>query len=186
MQPTILKLDISGLPVGWITWQTAAVLYSRERVRWEAGDTRFTFTGGVRGDGLRSSVSISSIIAVPDKSGRYMKRAPPPLTNRALFQRDGVCLYCGERYPASKLTMDHVIPKSRGGETSWTNAATACKPCNTAKNDRLLSETSMSLLAVPFVPDPAAYLLLIASGRRITACQQSWLESFAAKGKKLS
>lgn len=80
--PTILKLDVSGLPIEWITWQTAATLYARDRVKWEAGDTRFTVYGGSRRDGTQSSITMASIIAVQDKSRRFERRRPPALTNR--------------------------------------------------------------------------------------------------------
>jgi len=181
----ILKLDVAGLPVEWIGWQTAATLYARDCVRWEVGDVSWTLQGGRRADGLRSTLTINSIIAVADRGHRYQRRRPPPLTNRTLFQRDGhVCLYCGERFAPRALTRDHVIPLSKGGADCWTNVATACRPCNAAKGNRL-PEQWRPLIAVPFVPDPASYLLLVASGR-IRADQQAWLESYSDRRRPLS
>ena len=50
------------------------------------------------------------------------------------FLRDRfTCQYCGEAFPASALTFEHVIPRSRGGRTTWSNIVTACMPCNTGK-----------------------------------------------------
>lgn len=126
--PVILKLDAGGLPVGWIHWQTAVTLYARKRVCWEAGEERFAITGGINArTGERSYFEIGSIIAVADRSRRYT-HGVPMLTNRTLFQRDhNLCLYCGEQYNPTQLTRDHVMPASRGGETTWLNCVTACK-----------------------------------------------------------
>jgi 5-methylcytosine-specific restriction endonuclease McrA len=186
MIPQVLKLDVSGCPVEWVNWQIAATLYARQRVKWEAGDARFTLRGGNRDDGSRSSMTINSIIAVQDRSRRFEHRHIP-LTNRTLFQRDRhICLYCGGRFNTKDLTRDHVVPASRGGKDVWSNVATACRSCNQRKDAKTPEEARMPLLAVPYRPDPASYLLLIASGRRITACQASWLESFASKDQRLS
>ena len=88
MIPHILKLDTGGLPVSWITWQSAATLYCRERVVWEAGKERFVIHGGVSAaTGRPSELNIGSIIAVGDRSRRF-ERGVPLLTNRTLFQRD--------------------------------------------------------------------------------------------------
>ena len=55
-----------------------------------------------------------------------------------LFLRDSyTCCYCGEKQTKKDLTMDHVLPLSKGGETSWTNIVTACGPCNFSKSDRI-------------------------------------------------
>src|SRR5690606_12093917 len=54
-----------------------------------------------------------------------------------VFARDEHrCQYCGQRLAANKLTYDHVIPRSAGGRTEWTNIVTACRPCNARKADR--------------------------------------------------
>lgn len=186
MIPQVLKLDMSGCPVEWVSWQTAATLYARQRVRWEAGAAHFVLTGGRRDDGSRSSMTINSIIAVHDRSKRFERRYIP-LSNRTLFQRDRhVCLYCGCKFHVHDLTRDHVIPLSRGGRDEWVNVVTACRSCNQSKDAKTPEEARMPLLAVPFRPDPASYLLLLASSRRITACQASWLETFASKNQRLT
>ncbi|MDO9453446.1 MAG: HNH endonuclease [Stagnimonas sp.] len=144
----ILKLDAGGLPVGWIHWQTAVTLYARKRVCWEAGEERFAIAGGINArTGQRSHFEIGSIIAVADRSRRYT-HGVPMLTNRTLFQRDhNLCLYCGEQYNPTQLTRDHVMPASRGGETTWLNCVTACRECNQAKDARTPEEAGMKLLA---------------------------------------
>ena len=68
------------------------------------------------------------------------------ISRRALFARDGWrCVYCGST--AGRLTLDHVIPRSRGGDSVWENVVTACAPCNLRKGDRTLEEAAMTLAA---------------------------------------
>ena len=178
--PAILKLDAGGLPVGWIRWQTAVVLYARERVRWEAGDERFVIRGGTcAATGRTSRIEIGSIIAVADRSKRFEKGVPL-LTNRTLFHRDqNICLYCGLQFAHGQLTRDHVIPASRSGLSTWENCVTACRHCNQRKDDRTPEEASMKLLAVPYTPNLAEYLIL--QNRRILADQMAFLRSYARR-----
>ncbi|MCO6455616.1 MAG: HNH endonuclease [Pirellulaceae bacterium] len=72
---------------------------------------------------------------------------------RNLFARDGhACQYCGTTYPASQLSLDHVVPRSRGGETSWENVVCSCVACNTKKGGRTPVEARMKLLRQPAKP----------------------------------
>lgn len=178
--PSILKLDVGGLPVSWIPWQTAVTLYARERVRWETGEERFTIHGGICArTGQPSTMQIGSIIAVADQSRRYEKGVPL-LTNRTLFHRDHhLCLYCGNQYSHGQLTRDHIVPASRGGATAWENCVTACRECNQRKDNRTPEEASMKLLAVPYTPNLAEYLIL--QNRKILADQMEFLLSYARK-----
>lgn len=180
MIPAILKLDAGGLPVGWIHWQTAVTLYARQRVCWEAGEERFSVAGGINArTGERSFFELGSIIAVADRSKRY-SQGEPLLTNRTLFHRDQyLCLYCGDEYPHAELTRDHIVPVSRGGENTWENCVSACRDCNQAKDARTPEEAGMKLLAVPYTPNLAEYLIL--QNRRILADQMEFLKGFARK-----
>lgn len=68
----------------------------------------------------------------------------------SLFRRDRyVCQYCGEALSPSRSTIDHVVPTSQGGETSWRNCVTACFYCNNKKANRTPSEAGMKLIARP-------------------------------------
>lgn len=69
-----------------------------------------------------------------------------------LARDDHHCQYCGKRFPVSRLSIDHVVPKSRGGPSSWTNVVTACNDCNTRKGGRLPHEASMRLMREPRAP----------------------------------
>lgn len=75
------------------------------------------------------------------------------LTKKNIFIRDDHrCQYCGRKFPEPKLTIDHVIPKSRGGKTTWTNLVTACAECNTKKGGRLPWEARMRVLKQATIP----------------------------------
>ena len=74
------------------------------------------------------------------------------ISRRALFARDGWrCVYCGTT--SGRLTLDHVVPRSRGGDSVWENVVTSCAPCNHKKGNRLLEEASMTLSAPPRAGD---------------------------------
>lgn len=82
-----------------------------------------------------------------------VRRPTVRLTRRNVMLRDGFqCQYCERRGPVSLLDIDHVIPRSRGGEDSWTNLVTACQPCNRRKGRRTPLEAAMPLLRLPGAP----------------------------------
>lgn len=89
-----------------------------------------------------SVIRLRQFVKVP-----YRRRAP--LNRRGVFARDGHrCQYCS----AAADSIDHVIPRSRGGQHTWENVVAACRPCNVRKRDRLLHETSMVLHDRPTPP----------------------------------
>ncbi|MEO0470670.1 MAG: HNH endonuclease [Bacteroidota bacterium] len=78
------------------------------------------------------------------------------LTRQNIFKRDrNRCVYCGSR---DNLTIDHVIPKSRGGRDTWENLATACQKCNAKKGDLTLEQSEMEMSHAPFRPSFVMYL----------------------------
>ena len=88
---------------------------------------------------------------------RYVKvpyRASVPLTRKAVFARDGGrCVYCG----AGATSLDHVVPKSRGGPHTWDNVVSACSRCNHVKADRGVAELGWRLRRAPVAPTGAAW-----------------------------
>jgi 5-methylcytosine-specific restriction endonuclease McrA len=72
---------------------------------------------------------------------------------RNIFARDGNrCQYCGRKFPTSELSLDHVNPRSRGGETTWENIVCSCVKCNVRKGGRTPQEAHMHLVKLPVKP----------------------------------
>jgi 5-methylcytosine-specific restriction endonuclease McrA len=83
---------------------------------------------------------------------------PPAFTRFNVFLRDGfACQYCGS---ADDLTFDHLVPRSKGGRTTWENIVTACAPCNLRKGDRLLEDSGLHLRRLPRPPAPVLFIHL--------------------------
>jgi 5-methylcytosine-specific restriction endonuclease McrA len=76
-----------------------------------------------------------------------------PVTRRTVLARDHyTCQYCGAIPPRQQLTLDHVLPRSRGGQTTWENVVTACEKCNGRKGSQTPLEAEMRLLTSPHRP----------------------------------
>jgi 5-methylcytosine-specific restriction endonuclease McrA len=72
---------------------------------------------------------------------------------RNIYARDeNRCQYCGKRFPTSELSLDHVVPRSRGGGSTWHNLVCCCVACNTRKGGRLPEEAGLKLIRPPFKP----------------------------------
>jgi 5-methylcytosine-specific restriction endonuclease McrA len=111
-------------------------------------------------------VRLVSYVRVPRAAQRRISR-------RALFARDGwECVYCG--MSGVRLTLDHVVPRSRGGDSVWENVVTSCAPCNLRKGDRSLQEASMVLSKQPRPPAPALFIKL--ASPRIPSSWRPYLE----------
>lgn len=72
---------------------------------------------------------------------------------KSVFARDDFrCQYCGKSRPTSQLSLDHVMPRSQGGKTTWANIVSSCLPCNSRKGGRTPEEARMKLLSTPVAP----------------------------------
>src|SRR5437773_6740283 len=97
------------------------------------------------------------------------------ITRRAVFARDGwACQYCGSR---SNLTVDHVVPRSKGGISTWDNIVASCAPCNRRKGDYLLRQVGMSLRRRPRKPKP--HIFIHVASPTIPAAWQAYLPDAA-------
>jgi 5-methylcytosine-specific restriction endonuclease McrA len=122
----------------------AEVLEAHERVLRSASDT-YPWPHVIR---------LVTYVCVPRAAQRKISR-------RALFARDEwSCVYCGTS--GGRLTLDHVVPRSRGGDSVWENVVTACAPCNLRKGDRLPEEASMTLKRRPRPPHAVLFIRLAA------------------------
>jgi 5-methylcytosine-specific restriction endonuclease McrA len=97
-------------------------------------------------------IRLNSYVRIPQRA------TSARISRRAVFARDKHrCQYCGS---ARHLTVDHVVPRSRGGSDTWDNLVTSCAPCNRKKGDRPLDLAGLRLLRPPRAPGPAAFVLL--------------------------
>jgi 5-methylcytosine-specific restriction endonuclease McrA len=104
-------------------------------------------------------------------------RVQRKISRRALFARDGWrCVLL--RDDGRRLTLDHVVPRSRGGDPCGRNVVTACAPCNHKKGNRLLEEASMELLHLPKPPAPVLFIRLAAP--KIPSGWQPYLASWGS------
>jgi len=95
-------------------------------------------------------------------------------SRRNIFERDkNTCQYCGRRMPRSEVTIDHVIPRSRGGIDSWENLVLACVDCNVKKGNRTPAEARMPLIRKPVKPSWLPQL-----GARVPASQLGTWQRF--------
>jgi 5-methylcytosine-specific restriction endonuclease McrA len=102
------------------------------------------------------------------------------ISRRALFARDDwQCVYCGSA--GGRLTLDHVIPRSRGGDSSWENVVTSCAPCNLRKGDRLPHEVQMQPTVRPRPPAPVLFIRLATP--KIPARWERYLAPYATSTK---
>jgi 5-methylcytosine-specific restriction endonuclease McrA len=92
---------------------------------------------------------------------------------RNLFARDkNSCQYCGRRFPTAELTLDHVVPRSHGGVTSWSNIVCACVKCNVLKGGRTPEQAHMHLIKPPIKPRRNPALCLTIADRRYSSWKQ--------------
>ena len=151
----VLVLNASYEPLSVVSLRRAVVLLLKEKAEIVEAAQAY-----LRAE--HSTIPVPLVIRLV-----YFVRIPRsfglPLSRRTILARDGyTCQYCGRT--DSELTMDHVVPVSRGGQTVWTNVVTACVPCNRKKANRTPEEANMHLRTQPFKPLYVA-LALVGSAR---------------------
>lgn len=142
-----LVLNATYEPLSVVTQRRAAVLVLYERADVLHGSGRFLRSA-------RYEVELPSVIRL-----RYFVKAPHrrtcAITRRGVFVRDGhCCQYCGGKAES----IDHVHPRSRGGQHVWENVVAACRACNSRKRDRLTSEIRMRPMRAPRAPGPHGWV----------------------------
>ncbi|MGK2879013.1 MAG: HNH endonuclease [Solirubrobacterales bacterium] len=145
----VLVLNASFEPINVCTVRRAIVLILKSKA--EVIDEHEIEVHAERMSMTRPSViRLRTYVHIPYKSFRRK------ITRRAVFARDGwECQYCGRR---GSLTMDHVIPRSKGGDTSWENVVACCATCNRRKGDRSVAQSGMKLSARPQAPHPTIFI----------------------------
>lgn len=146
----LLNADYTFLNV--VDWKRAMCLLSKEKVQVLKYSERIVHTGeGV----IKKIPAVLKLI----KLIRTLYRTRVPFSKRNVLIRDGFkCAYCQNEQRA--LTIDHIIPKSRGGLTSFENCVAACKPCNNRKGNQTPSESKMFLKTKAYQPTISEFLRL--------------------------
>ena len=137
---------LSYFPLSLLSWREAIKAVFLERV-------------SVVAEYPQVAHSPSRAMALPSVVSLHRYIPPTPraaFTRFNVFLRDGfTCQYCKTRLPSESLTFDHVIPRSRGGVSSWSNVVTACQDCNLLKGSRLPQECGMEPKQKPYRPSSA-------------------------------
>jgi 5-methylcytosine-specific restriction endonuclease McrA len=149
-----LVLNASYEPLGVVPLRRAVVLVLSEKAI-VVESTGFVLHSEHRNLQAPSVVRLARYVRVP-------LRRRVPLSRRAVMDRDSHrCAYCSARAD----TIDHVLPRSRGGRHEWTNVVAACARCNHGKGDRLLTEIGWTLRRAPAEPTTAVALVMGWSAR---------------------
>ncbi|WP_205696214.1 HNH endonuclease [Conexibacter sp. SYSU D00693] len=164
----MLVLNATYEPINVCTVRRAVVLLLKqkaevvEQASWELRSERASMTKPM-------VIRLVAYVHVPRDTHKRK------ITRRAVFARDGwSCQYCGSR---ANLTVDHVIPRSKGGPSTWDNIVAACAPCNRRKGDTMPSPSGMHPRRTPTTPQPHVFIHVAAP--RIPASWRQWLPEAA-------
>jgi 5-methylcytosine-specific restriction endonuclease McrA len=160
----VLVLNATYEPINVCTVRRAAVLLLKTKAEMveQTGTTlRSEHTSMPRPVVIR----LVTFVKVPRDTHRRK------ITRRAVFARDNwTCQYCGAK---QHLTVDHVIPRSKGGSSDWTNIVASCAPCNRRKGDHLPKQAGMHPRRTPAAPSPNVFIHV--ASPRIPAAWRAWL-----------
>ena len=149
-QCVLLNADYSFLNV--VNWKRAMCLIAKEKVQVLKYSDRIIRSA--EGIVMKVPVVMKLITLV-----RAVYRSRVPFSKRNVHIRDGFkCAYCGD--DTGRLTIDHIIPRSRKGKTNFENCVSCCKKCNTRKGDRTPTEANMFLKVRPYQPTISEFLRL--------------------------
>lgn len=136
----VLVLNASYEPINLTNWKRAIVLVLKQKAQVLSGKV----------------IRLLNYITIPFNTFSRIKPS-----REMIYKRDKhKCQYCGS---TKRLTIDHVIPKSKGGDDSWENLVVACSSCNTKKSNKLLEHCGMKLMKRPLAPTSKVSLALMYS-----------------------
>src|SRR6267143_1939061 len=154
MEQTLL-LNASYEPLKIVDWRKAVTLWCQGKV-----EVISVYDREIR------AVSISFKLPSVIRLLRYIKIKRRfdyvPFSRANIYARDNhACQYCGDDFPPSELTFDHVVPVAQGGRKDWENIVTCCVTCNRKKGGRTPAEAGMHLMRMPKRPDSAPAIRII-------------------------
>lgn len=160
----MLVLNATYEPINVCTVRRAVVLLLKEkaemieRADWQLHSENTTLSRPM-------VIRLVSYVRIPRHGDRRK------ITRRAVFARDDwTCQYCGSR---ANLTVDHVVPRSKGGSSDWENIVASCAPCNRRKGNSLLNNSGMRLTRTPRTPNPNVFIQV--ASPTIPAAWQAYL-----------
>ena len=161
MSEKVLVLNSTHLPINITTWQRAMVLMYKGRAAGVA------YNGRMINGRFRLPEIIKLVNYVP------MPYTDVVLSRKNIYLRDNhTCQYCGKS--GGNLTIDHVVPKSRGGDDTWGNLVVCCARCNNRKGNQNLEEAGIKLIGTPYRPPSNLYLHMT----RLCGVPESWHHYF--------
>jgi 5-methylcytosine-specific restriction endonuclease McrA len=167
----VLVLNVGYEPLNICRVRRAIILIEQEKAEMLEDGSGFVRSAD-RTFAIPSVIRVSSSIRRPRRSNRK-------LTRMEIFRRDEYrCQYCGRQ--VKQLTLDHVIPRFRGGPQTWENVVSACVPCNRTKAGRTPKEAGMRLLRQPGPPDDDGVFFVFDHHREIREEWKKYLPPFKA------
>lgn len=161
----VLLLNASYEPLAVLSLRRAAKLLMRERVEPVVSDA-------LRLNSPEHTITVPTVLRLKVYVNVPQRHAPA-WTRRGVAARDNnLCAYCGKKCASGDLTIDHVIPLSRGGRSTWGNTVVACRKCNQRKADRMPHEAGLKLFIEPKTPR-TRYVVLRGE---IPAAWKVWVE----------
>jgi len=138
--------------LGVISWKKAITLMVKGKVEVVKESSRI-----IQNSARTVKIVLPEILRLIQMVYRVYKSKIPFSKKSVVIRDKGICQYCGVKI-ASDITIDHIIPVSRGGKSTFNNCVACCKKCNSHKNDQLISECGMTLLREPFKPSVMEFI----------------------------
>jgi len=160
----VLVLNTTFLPINICSWKRAMILLFKGKADGIENSKKYVNSGRFI---LPLVIKLKDYVPVPYNGVVF--------TRKNIFLRDNyTCQYCGR---TGNLTIDHIVPKSRGGDDVWENVVACCVRCNNKKGDRMLEEEGMKLIGTPYKPPSSLYLQIT----RQSSVPSSWFSYFFRK-----
>jgi 5-methylcytosine-specific restriction endonuclease McrA len=161
MKKKVLVLNATQMPINITSWERAMSLLYKEKATVVVNNGHL-INGRFR---LPEIIKLSKYVPRPYNEVAFSRRN--------IYLRDNhTCQYCGRS--GGNLTIDHVVPKSRGGADSWENMVVCCARCNNRKGSRTPEEAGLKLASLPYHPPSTLYLHMT----RLAGVPQSWYNYF--------
>ncbi len=175
---SVLVLNKSWIPVHVTTVRRAICMVYQEIAQVIATDTlqthRFIEWVYIEHQACTAFIATGSLpIPAPEVVQLHVYNKIPnheaPFTRQNLYHRDNfTCQYCSRRDSATHMSIDHVLPRSKGGQTNWENCVLACVKCNARKADRTLRQSGLRLRSEPKRPRWTPYVNLSPQDRLVS------------------